>query len=61
MAVLRRRPSIVLAMLDSGFPVTVVNAHNWTALDEAIALKDKELVKILHSRQTAGLKAEYSI
>ena len=58
MAVLRKRPAMVLALLDAGFPVTAKNAHQWSALEDAAALKDKELVKILHTREISSLKAE---
>ena len=49
---------MVLALLDAGFPVTAKNAHQWSALEDAAALKDKELVKILHTREISSLKAE---
>lgn len=57
-AVLRRRASVVLALLDANFPPEAPSQGRWTALDDAIALKDKELVKLLHSRQTAAVKAD---
>lgn len=58
LAVLRRRASVVLALLDAGFPPDAKARGRWTALDDAISLKDKELVKVLHSRQTAAVKAD---
>lgn len=58
LAVLRKRASVVLALLDAGFPPDAQSRDRWVALDDAITLKDKELVKVLHSRQTAAVKAE---
>ena len=49
---------MVLALLDKGFPPDAQSRDRWTALDDAITLKDKELVKVLHSRQTAAVKAD---
>lgn len=57
-AVMRRRPAMVLALLDAGFPVLAESRRKWTALQDAVALKDKELVKILYARQCAETKAE---
>ena len=48
----------MLALLDMGFPPDAQSRERWTALDDAITLKDKELVKVLHSRQTAAVKAD---
>lgn len=49
---------MVLALLDGGVPPKVESSRRWTPLDEAVALKDKELVKLLHARETAALKAD---
>lgn len=48
----------MLALLDANFPPDAPSRDRWTPLDDAITLKDKELVKVLHTRQTAAIKAE---
>lgn len=49
---------MVVALLENGVPANVPNIRRWTPLDEAVSLRDKELVKLLHARETAILKAE---
>lgn len=48
----------MLAFLDAGVPPNLPSSRRWTALDEAVSQHDKELVKLLHARETAVLKAE---
>ena len=57
-AVLRRRVAVLLALLDAGIPPNLQNSHRWTPLDEAVSLKDKGMVMLLHARETATTKAD---
>ncbi len=52
-AVLRRNRELVQALLASGFPGDLKNARRWEPVDEAVALRDFELTRILleHSHQ----------
>lgn len=57
-AVLRKKPSLVLALLETGVSPSVQNTRRWTPVEEAVSLRDKELVKLLYARETSLLKAE---
>jgi ankyrin repeat protein len=46
-AVLRHSLGAVRALLAAGASPEAQNARKWTPLDEAIALKDREAVKLL--------------
>lgn len=43
-AVLKRRIAVVQALLDFGFPCMHNNAGGWLPLDEAVALRHRQLV-----------------
>ena len=49
---------MAVALLDAGFPVRRKNANQWSVLEDATALKDKEMVKLLHAREMASVKAQ---
>lgn len=42
---------VVSQLLELGFPSDLENAHGWTPLNEAIALGNREIVKIIYSFQ----------
>lgn len=46
-AVLRRNKQLVQGLLDFGFPGDLKNARRWEPLDEAVALRDFELTRML--------------
>lgn len=58
MAVMRRRHALVERLLALGFQGSVRSARGWTAMDEATALADRRLVRILHTAEVAAVKAE---
>jgi hypothetical protein len=43
-ATLRQHAAVVQSLISSGFPVMKQNSRGWMALDEAVSLKDSELV-----------------
>lgn len=57
-AVLRRHLSLVERLLALGIRSSVRNARSWTPLDEAIALQDTTLVRVLHMSEVAAAKAD---
>ena len=44
-ATLRQHVAVVRSLIGSGFPVMKQNSRGWMALDEAVSLKDSELVR----------------
>lgn len=57
-AVIARSREVVEAILDSGFSADTRNVHKWTPLDEAIALKDPDMVKSVLTRLRLEVKRE---
>jgi hypothetical protein len=45
-ATLRQHAAVVRSLIGSGFPVMKQNPRGWMALDEAVSLKDSELVSL---------------
>jgi hypothetical protein len=45
-ATLRQHVAVVRSLIGSGFPVMKQNLRGWMALDEAVSLKDSELVSL---------------
>ncbi|GMH32202.1 hypothetical protein BSKO_00036 [Bryopsis sp. KO-2023] len=58
LAVLRENVSAVKEILDSGCPSKIRNSKGWSALDEAISARSRELVSMLHSHGVKELKTE---
>lgn len=48
---------MVQALLDTGFPNDLKNARRWEALDEAVALRDFELTRILLEQSHKAVKS----
>ena len=57
-AVIRRQLPLVERLLAMGMRSTVRNSRGWTALEEAVALRDRGLVFALHSAELAAIKAD---
>ena len=45
-ATLRQHAVVVRSLIGGGFPVMKQNSRGWMALDEAVSLKDSELVSL---------------
>lgn len=58
LGVLRNDQRVLEVALESGIPSKTGNSRGWSALDEAIAAKNKELVCLLYLRGLEELKAE---
>ena len=50
-AVLLGADDVVSQLLELGFPSDLENAHGWTPLNEAIALQNRQIVKLIYSFQ----------
>lgn len=48
---------MVMALLETGFPNDLKNARRWEALDEAVALRDFELTRILLEQSHKAVKS----
>ena len=57
LAVLRRNKLMVQALLEAGFPSDLKNARRWEPLDEAVALRDFELSRILLEQSHRAVKS----
>ena len=58
-AVLRHRHELAQALLDFGFPVMLRSGRKWAPIDEAVALRDRRMVRLLHAADVTALKAEH--
>eukprot|EP00803_Ostreobium_quekettii_P004166 evm.model.scf_1272.2 EVM.evm.TU.scf_1272.2 scf_1272:8841-12435(-) len=58
-AVVREDREAVEALLGAGFPSKVRNGRGWTALDEAVSARNRDLVTILHKYGVQELKDEF--
>ncbi len=54
---LRRKAGAVNILLDAGGSALIKNKSGWTALDEAIALRDAAIVKLLYVKVVQSTKA----
>ena len=57
-AVLQRRQACVAALKEINFPLTAVNSRGWMAVEDAVALKDREMVELLYIAMLASMKRE---
>ena len=57
-AVIRKQRTLVDRHLALGLRSTVRNSRGWTPLEEAIALRDRGLVRQLHLAEVAAVKAD---
>ena len=57
MAVLRRQYDSVQALIEYEFPLVCKNARRWLPIDEAVALRDRRMVKVLHAAEVQTIKA----
>lgn len=48
-AVLRGHEAAVKLLMDGGVPPDYKNRQRWTAIDEAVALRDERLTKLLYT------------
>lgn len=55
-AVLRRRRACVAALIEVNFPLTAENSRGWMAVEDAVALNDREMVKLLYIAMLASMK-----
>ena len=56
-AVLRRQYDTVQALVEYEFPLACKNARRWLPIDEAVALRDRRMVKVLHGAEVQQIKA----
>ena len=56
-AVLRRQYDTVQALIDYEFPLICKNERRWLPIDEAVALRDRRMVKLLHAAEVQQVKA----
>ena len=57
LAVLRQHYDTVQALIDSGYPLFCKNSRKWMPLDEAVSLRDRRMVKLLHAADIQQMKA----
>ena len=57
MAVLRRQYDTVQALIEYEFPLVCKNARRWLPIDEAVALRDRRMVRVLHAAEVQTIKA----
>ena len=57
LAVLRQHYDTVQALIDFGYPLFCKNSRKWMPLDEAVSLRDRRMVKLLHSADIQQMKA----
>ncbi len=56
-AVLRRQYDTVQALVEYEFPLVCKNERRWLPVDEAVALRDRRMVKVLHGAEVQQIKA----
>ena len=56
-AVLRQHYDTVQALIDFGYPLGCKNDRKWMPLDEAVSLRDRRMVKLLHAAEIGQIKA----
>ena len=56
-AVLRQHYDTVQALIDFGYPLSCKNDRKWMPLDEAVSLRDRRMVKLLHGAEYSQIKA----
>jgi len=56
-AVLRRHYDTVQALMDFEFPLMCKNGRRWMPIDEAVSLRDRRMVKVLHTAEVQQIKA----
>lgn len=52
-ATIKQHIRVVQALLDFGFSTTMQNSRGWLALDEAVMLKNRPLVRLSSKQHTA--------
>ena len=57
LAVLRQHYDTVQALIDFGYPLFCKNIRKWMPLDEAVSLRDRRMVKLLHAADIQQMKA----
>ena len=57
LAVLRQHYDTVQALIDFGYPLFCKNSRKWMPLDEAVSLRDRRMVKLLHAADIQQMKA----
>jgi ankyrin repeat protein len=58
-AALRHHYDTAQALVDGGFPLAARNARRWTALDDAISMRDRRMVRLLYAAELAAIKAHH--
>ena len=61
LGVLRGNKDVLRVALEAKVPSDTRNARGWTALDEAIAAKDRDCVSLLYLHTVQEMKAEMKI
>lgn len=56
-AVLRRHHDTVQALIDFGYPLICKNSRKWMPIDEAVSLRDRAMVKLIHEADAQQIKA----
>lgn len=56
-AVLRQHYDTVQALIHFGYPLSCKNGRKWMPLDEAVSLRDRRMVKLLHGAEISQIKA----